>query len=398
MTQDSIRAFVRENFGKDYFPVYHGQSNIITPLALIVKRNRKWWRRPFGKAEMIVLAGLENYVMRDNIKLFHRASQAKLMKENKKLEKVEVAEVRRNLDMSIEGFDSGGLGLQVSDMLGDLDLGQLTEEYYLDPDLRDVLSVAALDSNKMAPLEGQHLLLVTGVMYSTKFALKGNRMHQTTISGNIHAPSEMAVWLGKNSWVKAHVTNTTVPHAMVNRNSRAPFLFKFCRVVYDKDSRRLKIPDGVFVGKRLRSVEKESNYEEAVLHLETAANLFQDHYIMTVEDCEKVENIKQFLITEEAGTQRKSLVLMYLQRFEAILTEEKKQLFIDKPLTSNDCAFLHKLGIRARPRQLFLRVDSVSRSVIQEYGIMFKLLSDLSEDMWKEFETTLTDSQEDWKY
>ena len=35
---------------------------------------------------------------------------------------------------------------------------------------------------------------------------------------------------------------------------------------------------------------------------------------MTVEDCEKVENIKQFLITEEAGTQRKSLVLMYLQR------------------------------------------------------------------------------------
>jgi len=168
------------------------------------------------------------------------------------------------------------------------------------------------------------------------------------------------------------------------------------------------------------------------------------------------------------------------------LTEEKKQLFIDKPLTSNDCAFLHKLGIRARPRQLFLRVDSVSRSVIQEYGIMFKLLSgkdlyltndqaflgrpcslahpylfpwrsgerkklaheltlshtahvcfpyqvnaknkgdilsqngsksvsdlfcfeffvfvfaffptELSEDMWKEFETTLTDSQEDWKY
>lgn len=80
--------------------------------------------------------------------------------------------------MSIEGFDSGGLGLQVSDMLGDLDLGQLTEEYYLDPDLRDVLSVAALDSDKMAPLEGQHLLLVTGVMYSTKFALKGNRMHQ----------------------------------------------------------------------------------------------------------------------------------------------------------------------------------------------------------------------------
>lgn len=80
--------------------------------------------------------------------------------------------------MSIEGFDSGGLELKIHDVLGDLELGKLTEEYYLDPDFRDILSAAALDPDKMAPLEDQHLLLVTGVMYSTKFVLTGNRMHQ----------------------------------------------------------------------------------------------------------------------------------------------------------------------------------------------------------------------------
>ena len=68
--------------------------------------------------------------------------------------------------------------LKFSDVLGDLELGKLTEEYYMDVDLRELLSRAVLDPDKMAPLEGQHLLLVTSVMYSTKFVLKGNRMHQ----------------------------------------------------------------------------------------------------------------------------------------------------------------------------------------------------------------------------
>ena len=100
---------------------------------------------------------------------------------------------------------------------------------------------------------------------------------QTTVSGNVHAPSEMTSWLGKNSWLKGHVTNTTVPPPMVVRNSRGPFLFKFCRVVYDKENKRLRIRDGEFVGKTLRSanMEKEPDYEEAVLHLEIAESLTQ---------------------------------------------------------------------------------------------------------------------------
>lgn len=58
------------------------------------------------------------------------------------------------------------------------ELGKLTEEYYVDADLRELLSLAVLDTDKMTPLEGHNLCLVTAVMYSAKFFLKGNRMHQ----------------------------------------------------------------------------------------------------------------------------------------------------------------------------------------------------------------------------
>ena len=80
--------------------------------------------------------------------------------------------------MLIEGFDSGEVALKTSDTPGDLELGNLTEEYFLDPDLRDLLSVAPLNPDKMKPLEGHHLILVTGVIYSTKFVLSGPRKHQ----------------------------------------------------------------------------------------------------------------------------------------------------------------------------------------------------------------------------
>ena len=82
------------------------------------------------------------------------------------------------LDVSIGGFDSGEVELKTNDTPGDLELGELTEEYFLDSDLRALLSAAPLNPDEMKPLEGQHLLLVTDVVYSSKFVLAGNRMHQ----------------------------------------------------------------------------------------------------------------------------------------------------------------------------------------------------------------------------
>ena len=81
----------------------------------------------------------------------------------------------------MQGLDNAGVELKFSDVLGDLELGQLTEEYYKDPDLREILLNTPLDPDQMAPLEDHHLLLVTSVVYSTKFVLKGNRKHQVSL-------------------------------------------------------------------------------------------------------------------------------------------------------------------------------------------------------------------------
>ena len=81
----------------------------------------------------------------------------------------------------MQGLDNAGVELKFSDVLGDLELGQLTEEYYKDADLREILLNTALDPDKMASLEGHHLLLVTSVVYSTKFVLQGSRMHQVLL-------------------------------------------------------------------------------------------------------------------------------------------------------------------------------------------------------------------------
>ena len=83
-----------------------------------------------------------------------------------------------NFEMLIEGFDRGEVALKTSDTPGDLELGNLTEEYFVDPDLRELLSVTPLNPDKMKPLENDHLLLVTGVIYSTKFVLSGPRKNQ----------------------------------------------------------------------------------------------------------------------------------------------------------------------------------------------------------------------------
>lgn len=82
------------------------------------------------------------------------------------------------VDVLIEGFDAGEVEVLRSEHPGDPELGELTEEYFLDPDLRGILSATELDPDKIRPLESQHLLLVTDVVYSTKFVLTGNRKHQ----------------------------------------------------------------------------------------------------------------------------------------------------------------------------------------------------------------------------
>ena len=65
--------------------------------------------------------------------------------------------------------------IKINEDLGSLELGGIDEEYILDPDLREVLAKTELDINKTEVFEDQQLRLITSVMYSQRFVVKGNR-------------------------------------------------------------------------------------------------------------------------------------------------------------------------------------------------------------------------------
>ena len=66
----------------------------------------------------------------------------------------------------------------MNDDKGVLELGILSQKYIDDPDLRGILANAKLDANKMKSFsECDQLLLITSVIYSEKFELKGERIH-----------------------------------------------------------------------------------------------------------------------------------------------------------------------------------------------------------------------------
>ena len=64
--EEVLRAFAEENFdGSNYYPVSHGQTKSIKPLALMVKRPRSVFKRPRAKSEFIIIAELDDYVVKD---------------------------------------------------------------------------------------------------------------------------------------------------------------------------------------------------------------------------------------------------------------------------------------------------------------------------------------------
>ena len=71
--------------------------------------------------------------------------------------------------------------------------------------------------------------------------------------------------LNRNSPLKIHVRDTYFPPDAAARNSQAPFLFKCCKVDYDKETNRLEVRKGEYVGKVLavkRDIDAPSSEED----------------------------------------------------------------------------------------------------------------------------------------
>ena len=66
-----LRIFAQETFGEEkYYPVFHGEMKTTKPFALVVKRPRCIWKRPFAKTEFVILDGLEKYVKTEEVHKF----------------------------------------------------------------------------------------------------------------------------------------------------------------------------------------------------------------------------------------------------------------------------------------------------------------------------------------
>ena len=79
------------------------------------------------------------------------------------------------VEMETQAADCANAGIRMKKDLGFLHLGKIDQEYIRDPDLCEILENTVLDSNKTEVFEDQQLRLITSVIYSQCFAVKGNR-------------------------------------------------------------------------------------------------------------------------------------------------------------------------------------------------------------------------------
>ena len=82
MTEDLLRKFALENFGKGHYPLPHGCNVAAKPLGLMVKRARSIFQRPLKKAELTIVGGLEEYVSLDEKNKFLDALKLYIKKDD----------------------------------------------------------------------------------------------------------------------------------------------------------------------------------------------------------------------------------------------------------------------------------------------------------------------------
>ena len=77
------------------------------------------------------------------------------------------------VEVGAQAADCVNAGIRMKKGLGFLHLGKIDQEYIQDPDLSKILEKTVLDSNKTGVFEGQQLRLITSVIYSQCFVVKG---------------------------------------------------------------------------------------------------------------------------------------------------------------------------------------------------------------------------------
>ncbi|XP_029192483.2 uncharacterized protein LOC114958808 [Acropora millepora] len=409
MIEELLRRFARENFNGDYVPLLHGQSKITNPLSLMIKQKRPMWKIPFARDEFTILAGLEKYVSSDSENSYREAVSSKIIKEQK-MEKGRDDPVNSDRSIDVNVPDVGEVKLTAADHLGVLLLGKLREEYIKDPDLRGILSDTVLDAEKMTPYQDQELFLITSVVYSEKFEVVGERKQELEVKARVQPLEWYLVNLISKLFFKFKEVYT--PSGAARRNESAPILFKYCRVQYKEEAKKLEIMEGEFIGSNVltRNIElpkdlkiegdASSDDDDDGEHIDNDDVENDDGQVpdvvvaddiipvlddFTDQDKKNIERIyNNVLMTTSSREEQKTMVKKYLGWLTDLLADDKMKIVLDKPLTSNDCPFLRSFYVAALPGQDTLDFTKVKKAEIHGCGFILKLFDELSDEEWEE--------------
>ena len=92
------------------------------------------------------------------------------------------------------------------------------------------------------------------------------KISKMEVDGEVNVPVHPLAQL------KAKIGKCKIPPKIARRNTRGPFLFKCCRVIYNKEENRLELPRGELVGKTIfrgdEDDEDDEEYKNSAVSLE----------------------------------------------------------------------------------------------------------------------------------
>ncbi|CAH3026264.1 unnamed protein product [Porites evermanni] len=362
----------------------------------MIRQPRSFLERPFKHCKYTILSRMENCVVENGNEEFEDLKKkfVKIEDPGITLDEEDSTGAAGTVETETHAADCVNAGIRMTKDLGFLHLGKIDQEYIQDPDLREILQKTVLDSNKTGVFEDQQLRLITSVIYSQCFAV--SKKKEVEVDGGFNLSTLFAQ-------LKGTMRMTDIPPNIAPRkNTRGPFLFQCCRVVFNKETNRLELPKGEIVGKtvRCKEEEKEAEYKNTTVSLVEDEESNLTGQFLTTHDIATLEDIKDSVLKPTKNREkRKERVKKYLKWFvDALSTRpaaEKRVLSLDNPVTDVDCEFLRTIYVPANKNSSTLTFPQfVNDEKLQGYAIVLKILSDLSEETWDEIEKAWAEQEE----
>ena len=85
MVEQALRAFAQQNFGADgeefFYPVHQGNTEKVQILALMAKKPRNVFLRPFKTNSLVFLGGLDTYMNRSKKEEYQNAVEREIKRD-----------------------------------------------------------------------------------------------------------------------------------------------------------------------------------------------------------------------------------------------------------------------------------------------------------------------------